>query len=60
MYLCLPYWEFVCVFMRVCLMEKSLLGSDLENVSLSSRFLKNKKKKRHIDIKKKELHSFNK
>lgn len=31
--------------------ETSLLGSDLENVSLSSRFLKNKNTKTHVDIK---------
>ena len=44
----------VCVCVRVCACvrwERSLLGSDLENVSLSSRFLKNKETKRHIGVK---------
>lgn len=48
----------VCVCER---WETSLLGSDLENVSLSSRFLKNRKTKRRIDIKLiAELSHFNK
>lgn len=33
MYLCLPYWEFVCVFMRVCVFN----GEELTWIRLGER-----------------------
>lgn len=48
---CMSVCRFMCMCVCYCNKKTGLLGSDLENVSLSSRFLKNKRRKGHVDVK---------